>query len=155
MLVVLSDPELYEYENAPPKSLAWLRHRFARLESRMSSDGNESWLNWVIRLPNGALIGYVQATIYADSRAAIAYVLHSSYWGRGLARRAVQAMIAELANHHHTSCFSAVLKRDNFRSSRLLERLGFSLATDQQSSSYGTETDELAYVLERAEDLLE
>ena len=148
MFVVLGDPAIYQYENVPPESLVWLRNRFARLESRQSADGSEAWLNWVIVLPGGELIGYLQASVYADGRAAIAYVLNSAYWGRGLARRAVRAMIVELTNHYAAKRFSAVLKRENFRSSRLLERLGFTLATAQ-------EADELAYVLERAEDLLE
>ena len=155
MFIVLSDPAIYEYENAPPKSLALLRNRFARLESRQSSDGSEAWLNWVIRVPNDALIGYVQASVYADGRAAIAYVLHSTHWGQGLARRAVQVMIAELSRHHQARKFSAVLKRENFRSSTLLTRLGFMPASAEQAISFGCEADEIAYVLQRAEDLLE
>lgn len=155
MFHVLSDPAIYQYENSPPESLSWLRERFQRLESRQSADGSEAWLNWVVRLPNQALIGYVQATVYANGRAAIAYILHSAHWGRGLARRAVQAMIAELATHHQVQSFSAVLKRENYRSSGLLQRLGFTLATTEQCALFGVEADELAYVLERAEDLLE
>ena len=30
MFVVLSDPAIYAYENAPPESLEWLRKRFER-----------------------------------------------------------------------------------------------------------------------------
>ena len=52
MFVVLCDPGIYEYENAPPTSLAWLQARFTRLESRCSADGREQWLNWVIRVPD-------------------------------------------------------------------------------------------------------
>src|ERR1700739_1257561 len=96
MFVVLRDPAIYEYENRPPQSLEWLRERFTKLESRCSTDGKEQWLNWVIRLPTSELVGYVQATVHADGRAAIAYELCSAYWGRGLARKAVQAMLAEL-----------------------------------------------------------
>lgn len=155
MFAVLSDPAIYQYENQPPASVAWLSERFGRLESRQSGDGAEQWLNWVIRLPTMELIGYVQATIYPDGRAAIAYVLHSAHWGRSFARSAVQAMIAELANHHQVRCFSAVLKRDNFRSSGLLQRLGFKPATPAQFVEFGADADELAYVLKRAEDLLE
>lgn len=98
MFAVLSDPAIYEYENRPPPSLEWLRERFARLESRSSGDGSEQWLNWVIRLPTSELVGYVQATVKANGQAAIAYELSSAYWGRGLARRAVQAMMTELAD---------------------------------------------------------
>ena len=143
MFVVLGDPAIYEYENDPPPSPEWLRARFARLETRRSADGREQWLNWVIRLPTGELIGYVQATIEPEGRAAIAYVLASAYWGRGLARRAVDAMIAELAEHHGVRGFVAVLKRDNRRSIGLLERLGFSLAPSEQHLAYQVDIDEL------------
>ena len=64
-------------------------------------------------------------------------------------------MIRDLAAHHGVRCFSAVLKRNNLRSSELLERLGFALATAARCLEIDTATDELAYVLERAEDLLE
>ena len=83
MFAVLSDPAIYEYENEPPASAEWLRERFSRLETRMSRDGREQWLNWVIRIPSSELIGYVQATVHSGGRANIAYVLSSAYWGRG------------------------------------------------------------------------
>src|SRR5713226_8277805 len=90
MFAVLSDPAIYEYENEPPPSLEWLRVRFTRLESRRSADGQQRWLNWVIRLPTSELIGYVQATVFTTGRAAIAYELASRYWGRGLASEACE-----------------------------------------------------------------
>lgn len=137
MFAVLSDPAIYEYENEPPPSLEWLRARFARLESRQSPDGQEQWLNWVIRLPTSELAGYVQATIRSNGRAAIAYELSSKYWGRGLASRAVQAMIADLLEHYQVRGLSAVFKRENHRSMRLLERLGFSLASPEEQVEPG------------------
>lgn len=143
MFVVLSDPAIYEYENAPPRSFEWLRERLAKLESRRSADGSEHWLNWVIRLPTSELIGYVQATVHADGRAGIAYELSSAYWGRGLAREAVQAMIAELVDRYRVNRLTAVLKRDNHRSLRLLERLGFSPAPPEHQGSGSVEPDEI------------
>jgi RimJ/RimL family protein N-acetyltransferase len=132
MFAVLSDPAIYEYENEPPPSVEWLRARFAKLESRRSTDGQEQWLNWVIRLPTSELIGFVQATVRSKGRAAIAYELSSAYWGRGLARQAVQAMIGELVERYEVRSLSAVFKRENHRSMRLLERLGFSLASSEE-----------------------
>ena len=143
MFMVLSDPAIYEYENSPPQSLQWLRERFAKLESRCSADGREQWLNWVIRLPDSELVGYVQATVHEDGRAAIAYELSSAYWGCGLARRAVQAMIGELVERYHVQTLTAVLKRDNWRSLRLLERLGFSLATAESHATHNLEPSEI------------
>ena len=142
MFAVLSDPAIYAYENQPPSSLAWLRERFARLESRRSADGREQWLNWVIRLPSSELIGYVQATVREDGGAAIAYELSSAHWGRGLAQNAVGTMIAELAERYGVRRLTAVLKRANVRSRRLLERLGFSEAPPEVRAALAIELDE-------------
>ena len=142
MFIVLSDPAIYEYENAPPASLEWLRNRFAKLETRRSADGREQWLNWVIRLPSSELIGYVQATVRSCD-AAIAYELASTHWGRGLAFQAVQAMNAELGGHYGVARLSAVLKRDNMRSRSLLERLGFAPAAPEDVIKSGIEEDEI------------
>ena len=143
MFAVLSDPAIYQYENEPPPSLEWLRARFTKLESRRSQDAQEQWLNWVIRLPTSELIGYVQATVRLNGRAAIAYELSSAYWGRGLAKQAVQAMIVELAEQYQVRSLSAVFKRDNQRSMRLLERLGFSLASPEEHFKRRVEPGEL------------
>lgn len=143
MFAVLSDPAIYEYENEPPISLDWLRARLSRLESRQSPDGTQQWLNWAIRLADGRLIGYVQASVFADRRAMIAYELGSAWWGRGLAHEATQAMIAELRDHYGVEAISAVLKGKNLRSRRLLERLGFVVASDTQAHDAQIDADEI------------
>jgi RimJ/RimL family protein N-acetyltransferase len=148
MFAVLSDPAIYEYENKPPPSLEWLRTRFTNLESRLSENGEEQWLNWVVRLPTSEIIGYVQATVHPDRRAAIAYELSSAYWGRGLARQAVQAMISELVGYYRVRSLSSVLKRENLRSMRLLERLGFSPAPPEQHVKHRVEPGELLMLRE-------
>ena len=143
MFVVLCDPRIYEFENAPPTSLAWLQARFTKLESRCSVDGREQWLNWVIRVPDQGLIGFVQATVHANGSAGIAYELSSTYWSRGLAQQAVAAMIRELNERYQVSHFRAVLKRANRRSARLLERLGFALAPEALRAVLKIEDDEI------------
>ena len=142
MFAVLSDPAIYEYENEPPASMEALSRRYTALESRRSPDGREQWLNWVIRLPTGEAIGYVQATVYPDRRAAIAYELGSAWWGRGLARQAVEAMVAELAAQHGARRLTAVLKQRNVRSLRLLERIGFAPAAADDPLRQGIDAGE-------------
>lgn len=143
MFAVLCDPAIYEYENEPPPSLDWLRARFAKLEARQSADGQQLWLNWVIRLPTSELIGFVQATVRPNGNAGIAYVLASAYWGRGLARDAVAALMTALVERYRVRTFAAVLKRENFRSVKLLGRLAFSLATVAEHVQYQVAPDEL------------
>lgn len=142
MFVVLSDPAIYTYENEPPPSLEWLRKRFARLESRKSSDGSEQWLNWVVRLRSSELIGYVQATVSPGS-ALLAYEFSSAWWGRGLAREAAEAVIRELADHYGVIELKAIAKAANMRSRRLLERMRFLPAEPDVVAAHRLEPDEV------------
>jgi [ribosomal protein S5]-alanine N-acetyltransferase len=142
MFRVLSDPAIYEFENAPPTSEAWLQERFSRLEARQSPDGKEEWLNWVVRLPSGNLAGYVQATVIQPHVAYVAYELTSRYWRRGIGGCAVHAVLQELGSQYGVRSFFAVLKTSNFRSLALLSRLGFTPGNSDQAVTYGAGQDE-------------
>ncbi len=148
MFRVLGDPAIYEFENEPPQSEAWLTERYRRLESRRSADGTEHWLNWVVRPPSGELAGYVQATVLPTGASLIAYELNSRHWRQGIGRSAVQAMLDELRTQYGVHTFVAVLKARNFRSEGLLRRLGFVPAGAAQAAAYRDEPDEL--VMHRA-----
>ena len=133
MFPLLADPELYHYlDNEPPPDQAWLAARFARLESRRSADGTQHWLNWVIRAPGLGLVGYVQATVYPDACANIAYELGRAFWGRGWDTRATLAMLQELADTYAVERAFATVDRRNLRSIKLLARLGFSSVDPQR-----------------------
>jgi ribosomal-protein-alanine N-acetyltransferase len=126
----LTDARLYTYTpDQPPLTLEALRARFARLETRQpppgDGDRSEQWLNWLVRERAGARpLGYVQATVYADGRAAIAYVLLHHAWGHGYAREATQRMIDHL-RERGVRRFIATVDLRNAASVRLLEALGF------------------------------
>lgn len=144
MFPILSDPAIYEFENAPPESVEWLEQRFARLESRQSGDGSEQWLNWVIRLPSGALAGYVQATITAESVAYIAFELASKFWRQRIGSTAVGAVLAELGANYRVNTFVAVLKSRNARSEAFLRHLGFAAELPDGLGAIEHEADEMA-----------
>lgn len=143
MFQVLGDPAIYEFENAPPESEERLAQRYARLETRLSNDGAEHWLNWVVRLPDGKLAGYVQATVVAGGVGYVAYELASRYWRRGIGSCAVRALIGELGTQYGVRTVVAVLKARNHRSLALLEHLGFERADPVQSAAHGAEEDEI------------
>jgi [ribosomal protein S5]-alanine N-acetyltransferase len=146
MFSVLSDLALYEFENGPPPSEEWLVERFARLEHRVSPDGRQLRLNWVIRLPSRELAGYVQATVHESGAALVAYELASKYWRRGIGSGAVSAMLQELRVTYNAELFVAVLKRANHRSMALLRHLRFQPASAQQAIEFGAEPDEAVMV---------
>ena len=127
MFALLSDPQLYRYtDDEPPASLERLRERYAFLQRGRSSNGRELWLNWIVRPPGAAPVGYVQATVLPDVRTAwVAYVLGTAHWGRGYASEAVRALLDHLVDAHAIRTFKATVEADNLRSVALLERLGF------------------------------
>jgi [ribosomal protein S5]-alanine N-acetyltransferase len=135
---VLRDVHLWRFtEQVPPKTLAGLRERYQRLESRRSPDGQELWLNWALeRREDDRPVGLVQATVpILHSYADIAYVLGRAFWGRGLAIGAVDAMLDFLRVELHVRTARASVDSRNLPSVRLLERLGFRIedATDPSS----------------------
>jgi [ribosomal protein S5]-alanine N-acetyltransferase len=122
---LLSDPAVNEFHDEPmPQSCAALFERFKKLESRQSPDGNEKWLNWVIRLGDGHAAGFVQATVYQDHTANIAYTLGRKNWGKGLAFAAVSQMLSVLAHEYAVNKLRASVDPRNTRSIHLLNRIG-------------------------------
>jgi RimJ/RimL family protein N-acetyltransferase len=143
MFDVLSDPAIYEFEHQPPASVDALHRRFSLLESRVSPDGTEQWLNWVVRLPGGELAGYLQATVLDQGRAYVAYELASRFWRRGIATAALGAVLVELASHYSVHEAFAVLKAANYRSRGLLTKLGFGPLPPQRQAPWPPEDDEV------------
>jgi len=146
MFRVLSDPAIYEFENDPPRSEEWLARRYEFLESRGSPDGTEQWLNWVVQLPAGELAGYVQATVLASGTSYVAYELNSRYWRQGIGSNAVTAVLEELRSTYAVHTVVAALKTANYRSVALLQRLGFSPASQPQAAEFRPEADERVMV---------
>jgi ribosomal-protein-alanine N-acetyltransferase len=141
---VLNDPELWQFtESTPPESVEELRRRYLRLESRMSPDREQHWLNWAIEERTTSRIGgIVQATVQSSRAAAdIAYVVGRAFWGKGLASSSVRAMLAFLGSAGVTT-FRATVDSKNLRSIRLLERLGFQAmdTTDPRNFVFTRET---------------
>jgi ribosomal-protein-alanine N-acetyltransferase len=146
MFQVLSDPAIYEFENAPPETEEWLCKRYERLERRGPDAGNACWLNWVIRLPSGALAGYVQATVLPDGKSCVAYELASRYWRQGIGSAALGVMLEELRGHYSIQTYIAVLKAGNFRSQALLLKSGFVPASAAQMLAYRDGPDEIVMI---------
>ena len=143
LFAVISDPSLYAFIDAKePESETSLRERLQRLESRLSPDGTEHWLNWIVRNASGDLVGYVQATVTPNRSAEIAYVLGRAHWRKGYASAACRAMIAELRDTYGVTRLTATLDPANAASLALLRKLGLGLAWEDLP------VDEVGYVLD-------
>lgn len=136
LFAVLDDPELYVFtDDKGPASLEALTERLHRLESRRSPDGTEHWLNWVVRTPEGAIVGYVQATVRPGGEAEIAYVLGRRFWRRGYASVACGLMLQELAESYGVRRATATLDSGNAASLALLGKLGFRFVSSDAAAN--------------------
>jgi ribosomal-protein-alanine N-acetyltransferase len=128
LFAAISDPALYLYiDGGAPESEELLCARLLRLESRLSPDGTEHWLNWIVRTATGQLAGYVQATVTPDGSAEIAYVLGRAHWRQGYGYAACTAMIRELRATYGVTRVTATLDPANAASVALVRRLGLGL----------------------------
>lgn len=147
MFAVLSDPALYRHlDYGPPPSIEHLQGVYQRLERRRSPDGDDAWLNWIVRPGGGAPAGYVQATVVGGSGDAwIGYVLGRQHWGRGIAGRAVDAMLRHVAEAWAARRFLASVEAANAPSIALLERLSFTRADADARAAAGLGASEQLY----------
>jgi ribosomal-protein-alanine N-acetyltransferase len=146
---VLRDPRLYEnVPQDPPASLAWLETRHALLESRLSPEGDELWLNWVLRRRDGGdCIGSVQVTVYADASACLAYEVGSAFWKQRFASEACAAVLQVLQQDFGVRRVVAEVDTLNAASIRLLERLHFTRTALKRDADVfkGRSSDEYRY----------
>jgi RimJ/RimL family protein N-acetyltransferase len=131
----LREPSLYDYQtDEPPRDLASLGDRYARLAAGHSTDELAHWLNWIfVRRDGGGTAGYVQATVDKDlSRAEIGYLVLPAQQRRGFGGEAVDAM-----NRHLLAAgvraLHATIDTRNAASIALIERLGFRRARTRRS----------------------
>jgi len=154
MFAVLADPEIYRFiPVSPPRSGADLAVRYGKLESRISPDGREHWLNWVIVIAaEQRPIGLVEVTVFADGSALLAYQLSPASWGHGYATEACQAVLAHLPGYYAVQRVEATVDIRNLRSIHLLERLGFTRQLTRPSEDViaGQATTEHVYALDLA-----
>jgi RimJ/RimL family protein N-acetyltransferase len=153
LFAVLSDPRIYTFiPKDPPASLLTLENRYRQLESRISTSGEELWLNWAIGLKDRSqYIGTVQATILKSRSSSLAYELSPDFWGHGYATEACLRVIESLFTDYDVSEVVAEVDTRNEASCKLLERLSFKRIEMRANADFfkGASSDEYTYKLSR------
>ncbi len=125
MFPVLANSSLYEFTGGePPASLQDVERWFEALETRLSPDGSEQWLTWIVQLcASSTLIGYVQATV-RGSKADVAWLIGVNWQGKGYATEALGTLIDWLTDKHILD-LTAHIHRQHHASQRVARKLGF------------------------------
>ena len=146
MFEVLRDPALYRYLDRPPHpDVDHTREVYRRLESRVSPDRRQRWLNWIV-VPRGEPpVGFVQATVDGDA-AWIAYLIAVGHQGRGYATEAMVAMTGQLSNDLGVHRLLATVEAANAPSIALLRRIGLRPATDAERADRSLTATERLFV---------
>jgi ribosomal-protein-alanine N-acetyltransferase len=149
MYPLLADPSLYTHiDHGAPTSAVDLERGYRKLESRRSPDGSEQWLNWILRTPEGAVAGFVQATVLAPDTSWVAYLVGASFQRRGYATAATRTMMQALRDDQGIKRFLACVEQANVASIALLMRLGFRAATPDEAAPHHLSASELLFVRE-------
>lgn len=125
----LDQPEVGTYIGGPyAESAEGMGIVIARWLSGPPADRpGETWLNFVVRLADGTVIGHAQATVH-DDWAEVAWVLGSAWWGQGYGSEAAEALMNHVASLGGIQRVWATVHPENVRCKTLLARLAFARA---------------------------
>ena len=126
LVVVLSDPSLYRFMGGAPPTLEELQHRCRMLAKRRSPDGEELWLNWVVRDRHTQnALGTLQATVRIGELpvAHIAWVLGTEAQGHGYASESGRALTSFLVGRGVKKVM-AYIHPDHLASNRVAAAIG-------------------------------
>jgi ribosomal-protein-alanine N-acetyltransferase len=145
----LQDERLYTFiPQDPPQSLRELAARYQRLSTRLSPDGHEAWLNWAMRLnATSDYAGTLQATVYPNATALLAYMCFEPFQRQGFAKEGCQRVLDLLAGDYGVRLVAAEIDTRNRASISLIESLEFSRVAFHRDADVfkGSSSDEYRY----------
>ncbi len=146
------DEGLYQFiPQDPPATLRALEDRYGFLSGRRSPDGREAWLNWAVReRSSGDYAGTLEATVYGNGTAIIAYMVFVPHQRRGFAAEACGRLLQHLFEDYRLSMVAAEIDTRNVASIALVEALGFERVGFQKDADHfkGSSSDEYRYEIE-------
>jgi ribosomal-protein-alanine N-acetyltransferase len=152
----LADERLYRFiPTDAPESVEALETRYRKLSSRRSPDGSEAWLNFAMRLrevgtrPKATYVGTLEATVFPERCAYLAYTVFFQFWRRGYAREGCARMLTHLLEEQGVRVVAAEMDTRNAASIALVESLGFERVGTTPGADHfkGSVSDEHRYEL--------
>ena len=152
----LADERLHRFiPTDAPESAEALETRYRKLSSRRSPDGAEVWLNFAMRLreegtlPKASYVGMLEATVFPNRSAYIAYTVFVPFWRQGYAREGCARMLRHLLEDYRVLVVVAEMDTRNAASVSLAEALGFERVGTTLGADHfkGSVSDEHRYEL--------
>ena len=126
-----------------------LEERFNTLSSKGPNDGTCVWLNWILKEKIiNQYIGWIQATIFDNSKAALAYVIFPKYWKQGYAKEACSSIIEHIFGTYSIESIFVEIDTRNEISNKLVKSLGFILVSEKKDADYFNNAKSNEYTFE-------
>jgi ribosomal-protein-alanine N-acetyltransferase len=116
----LADERLYRFiPTDAPESAEALETRYRKLSSRRSPDGSQVWLNFAMRLreegtlPKASYVGMLEATVFPNRSAYVAYTVFVPFWRQGYAREGCARMLRDLLEDYRVRVVVAEMDTRN------------------------------------------
>jgi len=152
---LFEDDRIYRYIPLPRyRTIEEIRERVTKLSEHGPGNGRSVWLNWILKeKAKGKYIGWVQATLYENKSASIAYVIFPEFWKQGYAKEACSTIIAHLYSNSDIETIFAEIDTRNNASIALIRSLGFTLAGERKNADFfnGSKSDEYRFELAKRE----
>ncbi len=114
-----------------------LENRYRALSSRLSPDEQEAWLNWAVRLrQENIYIGTLEATVYNNRTATIAYMIFPSFRQQGYAKEGCLRLLNHLFNDYKVTAIAAEIDTRDIPSIQLIKSLGFTCVSKQENADF-------------------
>ncbi len=117
-------PEVYQFQSWHPKTIDEVK-AFLLENERVVPHTPDTWLQLAICLKNGMLIGDIGVHFIDADQIEIGYTLSPDQQGNGYATEAVKEFIRFAFSDWNKHRITASVDPKNWKSIRLLERLGF------------------------------
>jgi [ribosomal protein S5]-alanine N-acetyltransferase len=161
LLEGLADERLYRFiPTDAPESAEALETRYRKLSSRRSPEGSEVWLHFAMRLregttpedgavPRATYVGTLEATVFPNRSAYIAYTVFVPFWRQGYAKEGCARMLRHLLEDYRVRVVVAEMDTRNAASVSLAEALGFERVGTTLGADHfkGSVSDEHRYEL--------
>jgi [ribosomal protein S5]-alanine N-acetyltransferase len=149
----INDPRIYRY--IPPNkynTLELLKKRYKSLSIGSPEDRSCVWINWILKdISSSQYIGWIQATVYDNGTALLAYVIFPEYWNMGFAKESCNTVINHIFISYYVGTIIAEIDTRNIPSIRLIKSLGFRLVDTKKNADYfnGSTSDEYCFKLDK------
>ncbi len=144
------DDAIYLYvDEEPERDKVQLARRYDFLSRGAPERSDEIWLNWAVKIESPEqYIGTLQATIYPNNSADIAYMFSSAFWGKGYATEATVALCHYLFHERSVSKIFVSVDTKNEPSIKLAKKLGFNYVETVDCTLKGRPAQEHHYRLQ-------